>query len=150
MMYSDGATSDEPVLKKSRVNDDSTPRLPAGHRSTAARVEELKLDVKYLLERHRLLQCDVYEVEAHEGSGIDFRYEVSAIAKYFLGSEEVSSSCIINAIRFPEREIVGEGNIQEYFLRTQSARKHLSGHSSLRTKCDSSQVLVGPNEVCSV
>lgn len=145
----DGEISEGPAFKKCRLScENSTSNLSGtGHRSTAARVEQLKLDMKYLLERNRLLQCDVYEYEAHEYCGIDFRYEVSEIAGCFLGTQEVGSKCFIDLIRFPEREIVGECNIQEYFLRIQSARLHLSGHSSLSTSCDVNQVLVGPNEV---
>ena len=132
--------SDEPRGKKCRTEPPSPP-LYRTHRSTALRVESLKSDVKYLLERQRLLHKDVYELEAHESSGIDFRYDVVDIAGHILGCDENIHCNNISSIRFPERELTEESCIHEYIMRTQTARMHLNGYLSVSTQIDPGQVL---------
>lgn len=105
---------------KSNLNDSNS------HSISNSKVNELKDEVKYLLERKRLLNNDIYEYDSHCKNGIDFRYDIINICYNLLGEELQSTSSLIilpylnnkisqiELISFPQRNIIGNDLIEVY------------------------------------
>jgi hypothetical protein len=89
--------------------------------NSSRKVHDLKGEVKYLLERQRLINRDIYEYDAHKMTGIDFRYDAMAICRCLLGDENSSTFNLvvglnhqIDQLRFPQRDFVDSVAIQAY------------------------------------
>lgn len=90
------------------------------------KVNNLKEEVKYLLERQRLLKNDIYEYEPHSYYGIEFRYIIIDICRNLLGEGDDSIDSIISPylhkshqiqkISFPQTTLIGNNSIDNYIL----------------------------------
>lgn len=136
---------------------DLTPRVTA-----IQRVNELKDEVKIMLEQQRLIQHDVFEYDAHCPSGIDLRYDFITLCRTFLGDENLSPylppydsvSHQLVMLKFPQRDLVDSGAVQAY-LREILAIKHSltqieEGKLPVEIifKADPHDILVGESHVC--
>jgi hypothetical protein len=121
-----------------KIPDSNTPTTNSTFGVTATtsqKVHDLKGEVKYLLERQRLINRDIYEYDAHKKTGIDFRYDAVTICRCLLGDENASTLNMtsfiglnhrLDFLRFPQREIVDTAAIQSYLSSIFSFKREIS------------------------
>lgn len=158
------ALSSQPSSSYSSLNLASWSATQSDHQisriTPARRVNELKDEVKYMLERQRLIRRDVYEYDAHSRSGIDLRYDLITICRTFLGDDNISPyltpyesvSHQLEMLKFPQRDIIDKGAVQSYLQSIMKIKRALS-HSEefppveIVIKADPQDVLVGESHV---
>lgn len=123
----------------------SIPSLPSHD------VNALKQQVKYLLERQRLLLRDVYEFDAHDLHGLDMRYDIVSLCRGIFGEENDFSPQPILAdhLRFPRRDIFGQ-DVGEYVQEMINLRREMCNLHLLRgppSSIDPSEILIAEREV---
>jgi hypothetical protein len=130
-----------------------------GGSASAAKVGLLKEQMKYLLSRHRLLEQDVYECEAHSLGGVLFREHAEQVRDFFLGDTASSSTktrkpfrvtfpadISILSLRFPKGSdtLIEDGRvIKQYFEALHSQREQLLRHAEVSLVPEQSVTLVG-------
>jgi hypothetical protein len=114
--------------------------------SSLSRISHLKEQMKYLLERKRLLENDVYDLSAHKLSGMILRDHSTMVSLALVGCYNICNEIPkIHDIRFPDREISDPNDIHSYI----TCLAHLRNKVTMTCPIEASKLLVNDDEVSS-